>query len=94
MTLHGFKMEYFRDSELLVDITEHRLVPKHELLSEQEKKELLMRYRLKASQLPRIQCTDPVARYYGLKMGNVVKITRNSETAGRYITYRIVIGSG
>ena len=89
MSPRGYRVEYFRDAELLVDITEHKLVPKHILLSDAEKKELLERYRLKPSQLPRIQQQDPVARYLGLKTSEVVKIVRPSETAGRYITYRI-----
>ena len=27
MSSHGYRMEYFRDAELLVDVTEHKLVP-------------------------------------------------------------------
>ena len=47
--------------------------------------------RLRDNQLPKILVSDPVARYLGLKKGNVVKIVRPSETAGRYVTYRIAI---
>ena len=86
-----YLIEHFRDAELLVDVTAHRLVPAHALLSPEARQALLDRYKLRAEQLPRIQRTDPVARYYGLKVGDVVKIVRPSETAGRYVTYRVCI---
>ena len=40
------------------------------------------------SQLPIIKKTDPVAKFLGMKRGDICKIYRVSETAGKTIYYR------
>jgi DNA-directed RNA polymerase subunit H len=72
------------------NIFKHRLVPKHEILPPEEAKELLEKYRVKLYQLPVIKASDIVAIAIGAKPGDVLKITRNSVTAGKYVSYRYV----
>lgn len=50
-----YRIEQFTENELLVNITEHVLVPEHRVLTDEEKRVLLDRYKIKDSQLPRIQ---------------------------------------
>jgi DNA-directed RNA polymerase subunit H len=72
-------------------VTEHIYVPKHEILSEEEAQELLKRLHARPEQLPYIRASDPVVRELGAKPGQILKITRKSETAGESVYYRYVV---
>ncbi|MFQ5758433.1 MAG: DNA-directed RNA polymerase subunit H [Candidatus Bathyarchaeia archaeon] len=73
------------------DIFKHELVPKHEILSEEEVEELLKRYRIKPYQIPRVRASDPAAKMIGAKPGDIIRITRKSSTAGHSVAYRYVV---
>jgi len=73
------------------NIFEHVLVPVHQILTPEEKEELLEKYRVKPYQLPRIKASDPVAKAIGAKPGDILRIIRDSPTAGKYISYRYVV---
>ena len=85
-----YVMQWFLEYELEVNLTQHNMVPEHRLLSAEEKKTMQERYSLSDDQISRIQLDDPIAKYYGAKVGQVFKIVRSSQTAGRYVSYRIV----
>ena len=74
-----------------IDISKHELVPKHEILNDAHKAELLKNYGIVLRQLPRILETDPMVMHLNAKVGDVIKITRKSATAGEAEYYRIVI---
>ncbi len=73
------------------DIFQSNLVPKHEILSGEEKAELLKMLNVSAKQLPKIHEDDPVVKVLNAKRGDVLKVIRNSQSAGVYLYYRLVI---
>lgn len=72
-------------------ILDHELVPKHILLTKEEKKQLLKQLKIQPEQLPWIRASDPVAKLIGAKPGDIVKIIRKSPTAGETVAYRFVV---
>ncbi len=82
-------IQIFELAELMYNVTEHVLVPRHEVVDEAENEELMTRLNVKArSQLPHIIADDPVARYLSISPGQIVKITRRSPSAGTTVFYR------
>lgn len=70
----------------------HELVPAHTLLTREETKQLLRDYSIRLVDLPRIFEDDPACLALGGKEGDVIKITRKSNTMVDQIdTYRFVV---
>jgi len=88
----GVFVDVYSLDEMQINISKHRLVPKHEICSSKKKKELMRSYSLTATQIPRISHADPMVRHLRAVKGQLIKITRPSETQydKMFITYRIV----
>ncbi|HLD56713.1 MAG TPA: DNA-directed RNA polymerase subunit H [archaeon] len=69
----------------------HALVPKHEILTAEDKEQLLVKLGAKEKQLPMIFIDDPAIKDMKPKAGDVIRITRESQTAGVTTYYRTVV---
>jgi DNA-directed RNA polymerase I, II, and III subunit RPABC1 len=81
--------ETFAVSELAFNITKHKKVPKHTLMTEEETGRVLEKFKATKEQMPFILFEDPIARYLGMLPGKMCKIERKSETAGVTDYYRV-----
>ena len=90
LTGQEHNIEIFHISDLMFNVTKHKWVPRHIPLSNDEKKKIVNEYGIKETRFPKIQLSDPVSRYFGLKRGTLVKIIRPRETTTSYVSYRIV----
>lgn len=74
------------------DILKHELVPKHVVLSESKIEKVFNDLDFEKEHLPKIKSTDPAVKAIDGKKGDILEITRNSPTAGTFVTYRLVEG--
>lgn len=84
------KCEVFTMSQLQYNITKHKLVPKHTKLTPNQAITIKEKYGKNEKGekcLPRMYITDPMARFLGLSVGDVVRIERNDGN----IVYRMVV---
>jgi DNA-directed RNA polymerase subunit H len=85
------KVELLPKSFPVFEIFDHNLVPKHEILTEKEKNEVMAQYKIQPYQMPQIKSNDPAVKAIGARPGDMLKIIRKSATAGEHIAYRYVV---
>jgi|WetSurMetagenome_2_1015567.scaffolds.fasta_scaffold711980_2 DNA-directed RNA polymerase subunit H (RpoH/RPB5) len=72
------------------EVIQHKLVPKHELLGPEEAQQILENYKVTREQMPKILPTDPAIQHLSAKVGDLIKITRDSKFVGKSLYYRVV----
>jgi len=73
------------------DIFEHELVPRHVILTEEERSQVLERFHAKPYQFPWIKASDPISIILGAEPGDIIRAIGDSATAGSSESYRYVV---
>lgn len=88
----GGGLQSFHVKNLLFNPTRHVLVPKHTKLTNDEVTEMMEKYLIKGKiHMPYIMHGDPIAKWLGLKQGDIVKIERYNENSGLSYYYRVCV---
>ena len=85
------RVSFFCIEMMVINPLKHVLVPKHEIVPQEQHKTLMdSMYITAKSKFPEIKFhVDPIARCIGAVPGDIVKITRPSASAGESIIYRV-----
>jgi DNA-directed RNA polymerase subunit H (RpoH/RPB5) len=88
----GGTLQCFHIKNLLFNPTKHVLVPKHTKMSTEDVTQMMEQYMIKSKiQIPYIMHNDPIAKWLGLKQGDVIKIDRINENSGLSYYYRVCV---
>lgn len=95
MARHQIQFQIFFELDLTYNPVMHVDTPVHVRLSDAEKILQLEAMRVKITDLPLIRSDDPIAKYYGWKAGDLIRIHRRDRpgmTLGSVsINYRVVV---
>ncbi len=88
----NFLVQLFYISHLNFDISKHRKVPKHKLLTQDETTKLMKQYNIEnLKELPKIDSQDAMARWIGARPGDVVEIVGLCVSSGDNKRYRYCV---
>lgn len=94
MAKHGVFVQLFNLRSLMFNVTRHEIVPAHRAIdvwrdsAHIERIQRVYNVRNVAREFPVIPVSDPVAKFIGLRRGQLCEITRVNQTSGTFVTYR------
>ena len=81
-------VQIFGLENFMFNISKHIYVPTHTILKSNEIRDMLSFYNTKVEHIPVIKREDQMAKYIGLRPGQIVKIQSYNATTGISINYR------
>ena len=88
-------VQIFDIRSLGFNISKHRKVPRHRIVKENEKPEIIKSYNLKSiDQIPKILSQDAMAKFIGARPGDVVEVMGLCETSADNLRYRYCVAEG
>jgi len=84
------KLEKFDYDELNKNVVQHFLQPGFDHLTNRERNQEIRDHGIQMTQMPRMSHVDPVARFYGARVGDVFRIRRQTRV-GLQISFRAVM---
>jgi len=93
LTTNFSDTELFLEHNLMINLIDNVLVPRYEVLEKEsdDYKTFCEMFQCKKRNIPKLLFNDPMARYYNLKKGDIVRVIRPSETSAYSPSYRIVV---
>lgn len=87
-------IQIFYQSHLNFDISKHRKVPKHRVLTEEETQAMMKEFNLAdVTKIPKIDSQDAMAKWIGARPGNVVEVTGMCLASGENRRYRYCLAN-
>jgi len=87
-------IQVFLYKQLLFNISKQKYIPRYiKIINKKSDLELLKeKYRIvNLNQFAKINVLDPLAQFYGLKIGELFEFKRNNHNSGIHIYYRLCI---
>lgn len=90
----GYNVDFWTLAQLAVNVTRHFLRQRHIALAPDEKRRFLTTSKIDPQCLPLMYASDPVARWYDFRVGQIIKIERTNlidVASERSVFYRLVV---
>jgi DNA-directed RNA polymerase subunit H len=84
-------VQIFEIGKLQFNISKHRKVPHHKLLSDAEKAEIVKLY--EPDKMPKILCQDEMAKFVGARPGDIIEVTGMCQTSVENKRWRYCVPS-